>query len=91
MDDLDIIQIREDERKHFIEEVFEIAFGDGASLALDEDEIGEKRKFTYDEVLDRLREFSDVALKWDEAEEDLIALCEDNEVMVETIKEYFNE
>ena len=42
--------------KEFIEEVYEIAFGDNA--------IG--RGFYREEVLGRLRNFSDNALKWEE-------------------------
>ena len=66
-------------KKEFIENVMEIAFGDNAI----------NRDFTQQEVLDKLRGHSDNALKWEEAEDDLVALCEDNEVMVECIKEYF--
>ena len=40
----------------FIEDVYEIAFGDDAI----------NREFTYDEVLTKLREFSDKALVSDE-------------------------
>tara|TARA_B100000029_G_scaffold260171_1_gene256677 strand:+ start:626 stop:820 length:195 start_codon:yes stop_codon:yes gene_type:complete len=40
----------------FIEEVFEIAFGDNAI----------KRDFSHEEVLDELRKFSNDALKWDD-------------------------
>ena len=43
----------------FIEEVFEIAFGDNAI----------NRDFSMGEVLDRLMEFSDNALKYEEGEE----------------------
>ena len=43
----------------FIEEVFEIAFGDNAI----------NRDFSMGEVLDRLMEFSNNALKWEEGEE----------------------
>ena len=42
----------------FIEEVFEIAFGDNAI----------NRDFSMGEVLDRLMEFSDNALKYEEGE-----------------------
>jgi len=40
----------------FIEAVFEIAFGDNAI----------NRGFTHEEVVDRLREFSDKHLIWEE-------------------------
>ena len=43
----------------FIEEVFEIAFGDNAK----------NRDFSMGEVLDRLMEFSNNALKYEEGEE----------------------
>ena len=39
----------------FIEEVFEIAFGDNAI----------NRDYSYDEVIDQLLEFSDLALKYE--------------------------
>ena len=42
----------------FIEEVYEIAFGDDAI----------KRDFDKEEVLEKLREFSDNALKYEEGE-----------------------
>ena len=41
--------------KKFIEEVFEIAFGDNAI----------NRNFEYEEVIAELRKFSNDALKWD--------------------------
>jgi len=41
--------------KEFVEDVFEIAFGDDAI----------NRDFSYEEVLERLREFSDKALEND--------------------------
>ena len=41
--------------KKFIEEVFEIAFGDDAI----------NRNFEYEEVLEELKKFSDDSLKWD--------------------------
>ena len=44
------------EWKKFIEEVYEIAFGDSAF----------DRGFDAEEVLEQLREFSDNALKWEE-------------------------
>ena len=43
----------------FIEEVFEIAFGDNAI----------NRDYSMGEVLDKLMEFSNNALKWEEGEE----------------------
>ena len=42
--------------KKFIEEVFEIAFGDNAI----------NRNFEYEEVIAKLKEFSDKALKWED-------------------------
>ena len=52
--------------KEFIEEVFEIAFGDSAKCV--PEETGLPREFTKEEVLERLMEFSDNALKWEERE-----------------------
>ena len=45
-------------KDEFIDEVFEIAFGDNAI----------NRDYSYDEVIDRLLEFSNHALKWEEQE-----------------------
>lgn len=42
-------------KDQFIEEVFEIAFGDSAI----------NRDFSFEEVLEELSRFSDEALKWD--------------------------
>ncbi len=42
-------------KREFIEEVFELAFGCSAF----------HRDFEYEEVLEKLREFSDTALKWE--------------------------
>jgi len=42
----------------FVEEVFEIAFGDNAI----------NRNYSYDEVIDQLLEFSNHALKYEEQE-----------------------
>ena len=42
-------------KDQFIEEVFEIAFGDNAI----------NRDFSFEEVLEELSRFSDEALKWD--------------------------
>ena len=42
-------------RKEFVEEVFEIAFGCSAI----------NRDFQYEEVLEELRKFSDDALNWE--------------------------
>tara|TARA_R110000744_G_scaffold55042_3_gene116519 strand:- start:1832 stop:2038 length:207 start_codon:yes stop_codon:yes gene_type:complete len=52
--------------KKFIEEVFEIACGDGARCVMWA--TGQPREFTKEEVLERLMEFSDNALKWEERE-----------------------
>ena len=49
--------------KEFIKEVFEIAFGDSAKCV--PEATGKPREFTKEEVLERLREFSDNALKWE--------------------------
>ena len=46
-------------KEQFIEEVFEIAFGDNAI----------NRDFSYEEVLQELSKFSDLALKWQEQED----------------------
>lgn len=43
---------------YFIEEIYEIAFGDDAI----------NRNFSHDEVIDRIREFSDTALEVEEGE-----------------------
>ena len=43
---------------YFIEEIYEIAFGDNAI----------NRNFSHDEVIDRIREFSDTALEVEEGE-----------------------
>lgn len=48
-----------EEWQKFIEEVYEIAFGDNAF----------NRGFDAEEVLVQLKEFSDNALKWEEGEE----------------------
>ena len=45
--------------EEFVEEVYEIAFGENAI----------NRDFSMGEVLDQLMEFSDHALKWEEGEE----------------------
>ena len=45
--------------RQFIEDVFEVAFGDDAI----------NKKYDYSEALARLREFSDNALKWEEQED----------------------
>ena len=52
--------------EEFIKEVFEIAFGDSAKCV--PEETGKPREFTKEEVLERLMEFSDNALKWEERE-----------------------
>jgi len=49
--------------KEFINDVFEIAFGDQARCV--PKETGKPREFTKEEVLERLMEFSDNALKWE--------------------------
>ena len=49
--------------KKFIKEVFEIAFGDSAKCV--PEETGLPREFTKEEVLERLMEFSDNALNWE--------------------------
>ena len=43
----------------FVEEVYELAFGDDAI----------NRDYSMGEVLDRLRQYSDDALKWEEQED----------------------
>lgn len=45
--------------RQFIEDVFEVAFGDDAI----------NKKYDYSEALARLREFSDNALRWEEQED----------------------
>jgi hypothetical protein len=49
--------------KEFINDVFEIAFGDQARCV--PEATGLPREFTKEEVLERLMEFSDNALKWE--------------------------
>ena len=46
-------------KDQFIEEVYEIAFGDNAI----------NRDFGFEEVIERIQEFSDNALKYEEGEE----------------------
>ena len=46
--------------ENFIESVYEIAFGDNAI----------NRDFTEKEVIDKIREFSDNALLWEEGQDD---------------------
>ena len=48
--------------KDFIEEVFEIAFGDDAI----------NRDFSYEEVLERLREFSDESFAMDSSDVEML-------------------
>ena len=49
----------EEEREYFIRECADLAFGDEAI----------ERGFLMEEVLEKLKEFSDNALKWEEGEE----------------------
>tara|TARA_R100000734_G_scaffold15171_1_gene11331 strand:- start:531 stop:677 length:147 start_codon:yes stop_codon:yes gene_type:complete len=46
-------------KDQFIEEIYEIAFGDNAI----------NRDFAFEEVIERIQEFSDNALKYEEGEE----------------------
>lgn len=46
-------------KDQFIEEIYEIAFGDNAI----------NRDFPFEEVIERIQEFSDNALKYEEGEE----------------------
>tara|TARA_R100000234_G_C4944740_1_gene154561 strand:+ start:289 stop:435 length:147 start_codon:yes stop_codon:yes gene_type:complete len=46
-------------KDQFIEEIYEIAFGDNAI----------NRDFSFEEVIERIQEFSDNALKYEEGEE----------------------
>ena len=46
-------------KDQFIEEIYEIAFGDNAI----------NRDFDFEEVIERIQEFSDNALKYQEGEE----------------------
>tara|TARA_R100001509_G_scaffold148620_1_gene106591 strand:- start:185 stop:388 length:204 start_codon:yes stop_codon:yes gene_type:complete len=48
----------EKDRERFINEIVEIAFGEGAI----------ERGFDMQEVIDQLHDFSDNALKWEEGE-----------------------
>ena len=49
----------EKERERFINEIAEIAFGEDAI----------ERGYDLDEVIEKIQEFSDNALKWEEGEE----------------------
>tara|TARA_Y100000816_G_scaffold186647_2_gene135608 strand:- start:1210 stop:1380 length:171 start_codon:yes stop_codon:yes gene_type:complete len=51
-------------KDEFIKKVYEIAFGDGAFYYED----SELRAFSFEEVLEMLREFSDNALKYTDPE-----------------------
>ena len=48
----------ENDRERFINEIADIAFGDNAI----------ERGYDLDEVIERIQEFSDNALNWEEAE-----------------------
>ena len=50
--------INHNDDSYFIEQIYEIAFGDNAI----------NRNFSHDEVIDRIREFSDTALEVEEGE-----------------------
>ena len=63
---LEWLKQKHEEQEQFIKEVFEIAFGDSARCV--PSETGKPREFTKEEVLERLMEFSDNALKWEERE-----------------------
>ena len=63
---IDWLKQRQEEQEQFIDEVCEIAFGDSARCV--PKETGHPREFTKEEVLERLMEFSDNALKWEERE-----------------------
>jgi len=49
-------EMMSDDWKEFVEEVYEVAFGDSAF----------DRGFDAEEVLNKIKEFSDNALKWEE-------------------------
>ena len=49
----------EKDRERFINEIADIAFGDNAI----------ERGYDLDEVIEKIQEFSDNALKWEEGEE----------------------
>ena len=51
--------IIEKDRERFINEIAELAFGEGAI----------ERGYDMQEVIDQLHDFSDYALKWEEREE----------------------
>jgi len=48
------------DNKQFIEEVYEIAFGDNAI----------NRKFSHEEVIEQLKEINEDSLKWDSIDDD---------------------
>ena len=61
----------------FIEEIYELAFGDDAI----------NRNFSHDEVIEQIREFSDHALEWEESGLDLEQLHNISEEMEKSYRQ----
>ena len=61
----------------FIEEIYELAFGDDAI----------NRNFSHDEVIEQIREFSDHALEWEESGLDLDQLHNISEEMEKSYRQ----
>ena len=61
----------------FIEEIYELAFGDDAI----------NRNFSHDEVIEQIREFSDNALEWEESGLDLEQLHNISEEMEKSYRQ----
>ena len=65
----------------FIEEIYEIAFGEDAI----------NRDFSHDEVIEQIREFSDNALEWEESGLDLEQLYNISEEMEKPYREGYRD
>ena len=65
----------------FIEEIYEIAFGEDAI----------NRDFSHDEVIEQIREFSDNALEWEESGLDLDQLHNISEEMEKTYRQGYRD
>ena len=68
-------------KDQFIEEVYELAFGDDAI----------NREFSQDEVLEQLKEFSDNALEWEESGLNLDQLQNISEEMEKTYRQGYRD
>jgi len=74
-----IIDHNDDSR--FIEEIYEIAFGEDAI----------NRDFSHDEVIEQIREFSDNALEWEESGLNLDQLHDISEEMEKTYRQGYRD